>query len=234
VSESHVVRYDLVPPQGAAHSFVLELDPETLELQNVTSREPPPWTALDFEQCDGCPLQRAVSARCPAALHLAPVIERWADVVSYDTVEVRVQTAERTVAATISAQQALASLVGLLLATSGCPRTAVFRPMAKFHLPFATEAETAYRAAAMYLLAQYFRARSGQTPDLALAGLGRLYQSLHDVNRGLARRLRAAARQDAVVNAVVLLDIYTSLLPEALDDLLAEMRPAFAALLDPA
>ncbi|HSN69850.1 MAG TPA: hypothetical protein VLT59_00005, partial [Steroidobacteraceae bacterium] len=64
-----------------------------------------------------------------------------------------------------------------------------------------------------------------------LAGLGRLYEDLHEVNRGLARRLRSAVSQDAVVNAVVLLGIYTSLLPEALDDLLEELRPAFAALL---
>lgn len=229
----HVVRYELVPPQGTLQTFVLELDPDTLELRNSAPQNPPDWTDLSFERCVECPLDPATQPRCPAALHLAPVIERWADVVSYDAVDVRVQTAERTVSATVSAQQALASLVGLLLATSGCPRTAVFRPMARFHLPFATESETAYRAAAMYLVAQYFRVRAGHTADLELAGLGALYESLHQVNRGLARRLRAAVRQDAVVDAVVLLGIYTSLLPEALNDLLEEFRPHFAALLEP-
>jgi hypothetical protein len=232
MSRGHVIRYDLVLPHGTSHSFELELDPVSLELRNSRPVGLPDWTALAFEQCAGCPLDAAVVAHCPAAVTLAPVIERWADVVSYDSVEARVQTAERVVSATVSAQQALASLVGLLLATSGCPRTAVFRPMARFHLPFANESETAYRAAAMYLVAQYFKARSGATPDLALEGLGRLYESLHQVNRGLARRLRAASRQDAVVNAVVLLGIYTSLLPEALDQLLDELRPSFESLLD--
>ena len=232
-ADLHVVRYELAPPGRPAHSFVIALDPETYELRNDPPRDPPDWTALCFEQCVDCPLDARLQAHCPAALHLAPVIAEWADVVSYDAVDVRVQTAERTVSATVPAQQALASLVGLLLATSGCPRTAVFRPMARFHLPFATESETAYRAAAMYLVAQHFRARSGRVPDLELAGLGQLYESLHQVNRGLARRLRAAVRQDAVVNAVVLLGIYTSLLPEALDELLEEIRPACAALLPP-
>jgi hypothetical protein len=229
----HIVRYELTPPNRTAHSFVLALDPQTYELRNERPRNPPDWTALSFERCAQCPLDPADHAHCPAALHLAPVIAEWADVVSYDAVDVSVQTVERTVTARVPAQQALASLVGLLLATSGCPRTAVFRPMARFHLPFATETETAYRAAAMYLLAQYFGARTGRPPDLQLAGLGELYESLHQVNRGLARRLRAAVRQDAVVNAVVLLGVYTSLLPEALEELLEEIRPTFAALLPP-
>ena len=36
---------------------------------------------------------------------------------------------------------------GLIMATAGCPWTDRLRPMARFHLPFATEAETVYRDA---------------------------------------------------------------------------------------
>jgi hypothetical protein len=146
-------------------------------------------------------------------------------------VRVAVETDERSVIATLSAQQALASLMGLIMASSGCPRTAVFRPMARFHLPFSNESETAYRVAAMYLLAQHFIAREGGKADFNLDDLGRVYRGVHAVNRGMAQRLRAATRQDAIVNAIVLLDVYSSLVPAAIHDILAEIKPAFAALL---
>jgi hypothetical protein len=151
--------------------------------------------------------------------------------VSYDQVRVTVESEERSVVATLSAQQALASLMGLIMASSGCPRTAVFRPMARFHLPFSSEAETAYRVAAMYLLAQHFTARDGGATDIGLEHLESVSRGVHAVNRGMAQRLRAASRQDAIVNAIVLLDVYSSLVPAAIHDILDELKPAFAALL---
>jgi Domain of unknown function (DUF6901) len=226
------IAYHVILPNGAIHRIVLSLDPASLEICEPVPAALPDWTRLEFERCSSCPLAATAGARCPAAVRLAPVIEGWLDVVSYDRVQVRVEMAERTITAELPAQQALASILGLVLATSGCPRTAVFRPMARFHLPFASESETAYRAAAMYLMSQYFAARDGRPADIELAGLGRLYEDLHAVNRGLARRLRAASRQDAVINAIVLLGGYASLLPAALDELLEEVRPAFSALLD--
>jgi hypothetical protein len=57
---------------------------------------------------------------------------------------------------------------------------------------------------------------------------------LHRVNRGLARRIGAATGGDPARNAVVLLDAYTTLLPDAIEQSLAEMRPLFAALLEDA
>ncbi|NLG77623.1 MAG: hypothetical protein GX535_15440, partial [Xanthomonadaceae bacterium] len=153
------------------------------------------------------------------------------DIVSYDTVRVTVESEERSVTATLSAQQALASLMGLVMASSGCPKTAVFRPMARFHLPFSSESETAYRVAAMYLVAQHFAHRDGAPSDLNLDQLERVYRGVHAVNRGMAQRLRAATRQDAIVNAIVLLDVYSSLVPAAIHDILDEIRPAFEALL---
>ena len=34
----HIVRYDLVPPNGAAHSFVIALDPDTFEVPRVKEK----------------------------------------------------------------------------------------------------------------------------------------------------------------------------------------------------
>jgi hypothetical protein len=225
------LNYRFTLPDSRERVFALELDRDTAELTPPESPDPPAWTRLAFNQCSGCPLEKSKVSHCPAALHLAAVIDGFADLVSYDTVRVAVESEERSVVATLSAQQALASLIGLLMASSGCPRTAVFRPMARFHLPFSSESETAYRVASMYLLAQHFIARDGCKPDLALEDLQRVYRGVHAVNRGMAQRLRAASRQDAIVNAIVLLDVYTSLVPSAIHDILGEIKPAFAALL---
>lgn len=223
--------YRVALPDSRERVFNLELDRDTALLAPEALGDPPAWTQLTFNQCANCPLDAAKVSHCPAALHLAKVIDGFTDMVSYDQVRVTVESEERSVVATLSAQQALASLMGLLMASSGCPRTAVFRPMARFHLPFSNEAETAYRVAAMYLVAQHFIARDGGKPDLGLENLESVYRGVHAVNRGMAQRIRAASRQDAIVNAIVLLDVYSSLVPAAIHDILDEIRPAFAALL---
>lgn len=223
------VRYRFELPDGQEHRFALELDRDTALLASPAMAEPPDWTRLEFHQCRSCPLQPAQDARCPAALHLAGVIDRFTDLVSYDHVRVVVETEERAVSSQLSAQQGLASLIGLIMASSGCPRTAVFRPMARFHLPFSSETETAYRVASMYLMARHFAGESAASPGLG--GLAEIYAGLHAVNKGMAQRLRAASRQDAIVNAIVLLDVLVTLVPAAIEELLEEIKPAFAALL---
>lgn len=228
-----VIRYRFTLPDSTEKVFTLEMDHDTAVLAPLKAADaPPPWTALEFNKCAGCPLDPSRSPHCPAAVHLATVIDGFQDLISYDTVRVSVESEERTVVATLSAQQALASLIGLIMASSGCPRTAVFRPMARFHLPFSSESETAYRVAAMYLVAQHFAQRDGSAHDLALNDLERVYRGVHAVNRGMASRLRAASRQDAIVNAIVLLDVYSSLVPAAIHDILDEIRPAFEPLLE--
>ncbi len=73
-----------------------------------------------------------------------------------------------------TAQQAMSSVLGLIMATAGCPWTDRLRPMARFHLPFASEAETVYRSVCMFLLAR------------DLDGCGRF--------RGLCARSRSSMR----------------------------------------
>lgn len=223
--------YRFTFPDSQERVFELELDRDTAELSPPHVPNPPAWAALGFNQCSGCPFSAADKPHCPAALHMAGLIDGFTDLVSYDKVRVSVESEERQVVATLTAQQALASLLGLIMASSGCPNTAVFRPMARFHLPFSSESETAYRVASMYLLAQHYAAREGRSADFVLNDLERVYRGVHSVNRGMAQRLRAASRQDAIVNAVVLLDVFSSLVPAAIHDILDEIKPAFAALL---
>ena len=230
-ANDHVVTYRFKLARfQPEHVFEVRLDAAGVMAEPLPERTPD-WTRLDFHQCSGCPLAMSESPRCPAAARLAAVIDKFGDVVSFNNIEVTVDTPERSISANTTAQQALASLIGLVLAASGCPQTAAFRPMALFHLPFASESETIYRVASMYLLAQHYAARDGRAPDFDLQHLALVYRGVHQVNVGLVQRLRAATHQDAIVNAVVLLDVYTSLVPAALDEMLDEIKPAFASLL---
>jgi hypothetical protein len=181
---------------------------------------------LKFKQCANCPLNAADHPHCPAALQMASAIEPLKALVSFDTVGVTVTQAERTIYAETTAQQAMSSVLGLIMATAGCPWTDRFRPMARFHLPFASEVETVYRSVSMFLLA---RELAGTGPQGGFAALESLYENLHVVNRDMSRRLGAATRTDPAQNAMALLDAYTTLLPAALESSLEELKPLFDA-----
>lgn len=212
-----------------SEQFSLQLDANTLEMRNPALTPAPAWTQLDYHQCSHCPLKREAQPQCPLALRLAEVVARFDYIFSHDKLELTVKTAERTLVQTTTAQRALSSLLGLIMATSGCPHTALFKPMARFHLPLASELETEYRVAGMFLLAQYFRRRRGQSAELALDGLHDIYQNLHLLNRAIAKRIRDACQSDSSINAVVLLDMLTKQLPQALNTHLAELEQLFAA-----
>jgi hypothetical protein len=118
------------------------------------------------------------------------------------------------------------------MATSGCPITTFFRPMARFHLPFANAEETTYRAVSTYLLAQYFRKRRGEPADLELEGLTTLYEDLHRLNRAFAKRLRGARGTDSSVNAVILLDVLAGALTSESEDRLPALEASFRPYLE--
>ena len=157
---------------------------------------------------------------------MAPAVQSLQALVSFDTVAVTVKLEERIIHTETSAQQALSSVLGLIMATSGCPWTDRLRPMARFHLPFANEAETVYRTVCSFLLA---RELMGTGEAHGFATLKELYENLHIVNRDMSRRLGAATRTDPARNAMALLDSYTTLLPAALESSLEELKPLFDA-----
>ena len=226
MKETLRIRYGFDLPDGSKNHVDLRFDPKNFRLTNEVPAEPPFWTELKFSQCANCPLSSDEHKHCPSALHMAPAVESLKDLVSFDTVGVTVTQPERTVHAETSAQQALSSVLGLIMATSGCPWTDRLRPMARFHLPFASEAETVYRSVCMFLLAREL-AGAGESPGFA--ELKDLYENLHVVNRDMSRRLGAATRTDPARNAMALLDSYTTLLPAALESSLQELKPLFEA-----
>ena len=211
--------------------FEILLDPSTTEIIDTTEVELPSWTALEFHQCSHCPFTPDMHPHCPLAATLIKVIGRFNNVVSHNEITLTVVTNERQLFQNTTAQKAISSLIGLLFAASGCPHTAFFKPMARFHLPLSSEEETYYRATAMYLLAQYFLHTEGKDADLSLEGLKRIYSNLHLLNTMVAERIRSATRSDSSVNAVVLLDMITNLMPFILDEQLNKIRHLFSSYL---
>lgn len=216
---------------GGQTAFVFMFDENSFELQAPERPRWPDWTWLDFQRCENCPYSTAAFARCPVATALVDVVEASSRLVSYDELDVTVTMPDRTVSARMPAQDALRSLMGLVIPASGCPHTAYFRPMARFHLPFSDQSETLYRVSSMYRLAQHMRESKQLEERPGLHGLSEIYSRLNVVNRHLVERLRSATEKDSTLNAVVLLDIFAQLLPMQLDEPLEELHPLFESYL---
>lgn len=211
--------------------FDFDLDAKSFELISAPIAEPPKWTELAFKQCSHCPLNAEEHPHCPMALQLHKVVERFHETRSIDEVSLEVITEDRTVVQTTALQRVLSSMLGLIFPTCGCPKTAYMRPMARFHLPLASEEETVFRVAGMYLVAQYFLTHNGKKGQFAFDGLISIYEDFHILNKAIASRLQYATDSDSSKNAITLLDMYSSLVPMLLEDQLAEIRGFFTAYL---
>lgn len=225
-------RYEFRFKDGREESFNIVLDPITLDPLTPLPPSLPKWTRLDFHQCDHCPLDPAATPYCPQAGRLAELVERMQQVISYHEVEVKVVLDERTITRDASAQEGISALMGIITASSGCPHTAFFKPMARFHLPFANTEETLYRAASMYMLGQYYRWQGDLSVDMDLDGLKQFYHNVSKVNIKMAARIRAEQREDSAINALVLLDMFAQNAPD-IDEILDELKPLFTAYMQP-
>jgi len=220
------IKYEVELDNQNSRAYEITLDPDTIE-QKLPSEGPvPDWALLHVEKCKHCPLSDEV-LYCPVARSIAEVVPMFQDVLSHDEVNVTVTTEERTVVKRTAAQRAIGSLMGVLFATSGCPHTHFLKPMARYHLPFASEDETVFRVAGMYFLSRYFEQTKGESGDLNLEDLRARYDNLHKVNKGIADRIRNVSAKDVSINAVILLDLFTNLMPFVIQDELEDLRKLF-------
>jgi len=146
---------------------------------------------------------------------------------SYDDVTVEVIDSRRQYLKDTSLQDGLGSLVGIIMVTAGCPVLAPLRPMVRYHLPFATLEETEFRMISMYLVAQYLRQKDGKEPDWSLEGLQEIYDRVRDVNQCFAKRIRSASKNDAGVNAIIILDCFAKAIPFAIRTLMKDYEKYF-------
>jgi hypothetical protein len=209
--------------------FDLHLDAQKLELIFTPPNPCPTWANLEFHQCPNCPLSVQTHSYCPLAINMVSIVKRFQHILSFNEIHLKVVTDERTLSQDTTAQRAISSLMGFVIAASGCPHTSLLKPMVRFHLPLSTEIETIYRTTSMYMLAQYFLRKDGKAADLELSGLNDFYQNLHVVNKTIAERLRAASDADSVVNAIILLDLYAKALPCVIEESLDEIRYLFTS-----
>ncbi|NIA15872.1 MAG: hypothetical protein GWP08_17550 [Nitrospiraceae bacterium] len=225
------VRYEVICRGDEPLEITLStrFDPDTFERIRDKCEPPPAWTRLEAHRCAHCALQSEHCTHCPAAVAVADLIGPFEEVKSYTEATVCIHTDERIVTSETTVQRALRSLMGLYMATSGCPTLDKLKPMARYHLPFATPGETMFRTASAYLLAQYFLEQRNGAGEFGFEGLRKLYDEIHGINESLANRIRNLSREDAHVNALVMLDLYTHLVPFSLDEDLAELEPLFSA-----
>ena len=222
------IEYHMTFPDQREAVYSLQFDPKSLTLLGDLPRQLPDWTELEFQQCSHCPLSTQIHPHCPLAVRLVEVIQQFNDLMSYDGLSLKVITERRIISKETTVQDALSALMGLIIPTSGCPHTEYFRPMARFHLPLADTDETIYRATSMYLLAQYFRKKSGLEAELNFDGLKTIYQNMQTLNAAIAERLRAGSETDSSVNALILLDMFTLALPVAVEESLEELEYLFS------
>ena len=204
------ITYTFVFQNGATKTFDLVLDRKTLSNAARYPANQPAWTLLSRNQCANCSLDLNRHPFCPVALNFAEIAEHFIQAVSHEPVRVVVTTEERTYSKDTSLQQGLASLLGIVMTTSGCPVLEPLKPMVRFHLPFATIEETTYRAVSMYLVAQYCIKQHGGQPDWELYKLADAYENICTVNENFCKRLRTLKSKDANINALVVLDIFAN------------------------
>jgi len=228
-SKSETLRflYTFEFPDNTEKKFEVLLSAKTLELVTKNDLPKPAWTKLKYKQCEHCPLGDE-HEYCPVAVNLSALVESFKDSVSYESTNVRVQTNERIYEKKTTLQKGLSSIIGMYMVTSDCPVMDKLRPMVRFHLPFGSLEETVYRAASMYLTAQYLLMRKGKTPDWDLKKLVEIYKAVGHVNRGISNRLSSASEEDANMNAVVILSAYAEMVPFSIEHQLAELEYIFS------
>ena len=190
--------------------FDIRIDKKTLNIILPEIENIPKWVDLNFFKCTNCPLDEKTNPKCPAALSMIDVIGFFRNFVSFEEADIVVEMEDRSSSKHTSLQTGISSIIGLCMATSGCPVLGKLKPMARFHLPFASAEETVFRAMSTYLLGQYFRKLNGKTPDWDLENLEKIYHEIHTVNKCFSTRLKKIRIHDASINALHILDIFAN------------------------
>lgn len=225
--KNRLIQYRFFLPDSSEVVFDVELDSRTLDLRAPLTDRFPAWTELEFHKCLHCPLRAEFHSHCPLAVSLVGIVQPFDGLLSHDKIRLDVVTEDRRVSAETSAQRAIGSLMGLVIATCGCPHMAFFKPMARFHIPLADREETVYRAVSMYLLAQYFLQKEGREAKFELDGLKEIYRNVQTVNAGIIDRIRSAAETDSTINALIILDVYAKTVDLMVEKPLASIRKFF-------
>jgi hypothetical protein len=218
---------------GRVTDYEIILEPENLALvRDDGDIELVDWTRLDFEQCACCPLTPDVHPHCPIAVNIMELVDTFKAVFSYHDCTVVCKTAERSYSKKTSVMEGLSAIFGVIMATSDCPVMEFLKPMARFHLPFATIEETTVRSTSMYLLAQYFKHKDQPGMRFDFKILENHYAQVQQVNEGLLGRINSVGSEDADKNAIITLHSLSQFLSMEIDYSLSGLEPIFVGRYD--
>ena len=220
------VQYCFTMADGSREVFDLDIDARSLNMLVDIPDNPPFWTEIDYYQCPKCPFTKNERSLCPLSINLVDVVKRFDRIISFEKLHVDVLTSERIYSKDTTAHEGLSSLMGLIIACSECPFTDFFKPMARFHLPFAGYEETIFRALSTYFLSLYFKNSKNELDD-EMIGLSEIYQGIEEMNIAVSKRLRAASRKDATVNALIHLDVFAKFMTFPVEDNLERISYLF-------
>jgi len=220
-----MIEYLFTLEDGTIHRF--QVDVERAFDPAAVMMEHPEWTKLGYHQCKNCPLKTAEHPHCPAALDLEQIVPVFQKLISCDKVLVEVRTPRRNYVKHCDTQTGLASLLGVVMASGGCPILSRLKVLAYFHLPFASVEETVFRMAGAYLVGQYFRYKDGEKPDQEMTGLEDLHKQLRILDECFKKRIEATAEQDAGMNALVSLWAISMGVTCSLEDQLRDIKDQF-------
>lgn len=223
--------FDYGQKEGGEKIFNIELDEKTLNYiahndQNVHEKE---WIKLSFNQCEHCPLDPKKNEYCPIAYNLGDLIEEFKNAISYSELKITVETEDRTYCKETSLQEGLNSIFGVIMATSSCPIMDFLKPMARFHLPFATIEETIFRSISTYILGEYFAKEKYKDHEINLNTLEKKYENVQILNRNFAERLFEITKGmgDAERNAVTLLNMFAQMINIEIKNNISGLRYLF-------
>lgn len=210
IEKTTYYKYTFSYPEGNVFNYEVVIDNDSKRIiEDVKPNEKyDAITQLDYYKCDNCPLSSSEFPKCPAAVRMVNLIEGFSDHVSHENVIVEVESKNRTVKKQAPAQQALQSIMGVVMATSGCPHLAFLAPMALYHLPFSDDEETMVRVLGFYFVEQFLRNPKG---DLQIHDLMERYKSVEKVNACFINRIKELETRDAGRNALVILDTFIKL-----------------------
>lgn len=161
----------------------------------------PSWVRLGNNQCTNCPLKKETSPCCPVAVDLKKVADDFQHLPAANKATVHVKTPQREYIKQTTVEEGVRALIGVVMASSGCPIMATLKPMVKNHLPFTSQEEYMIRMLSYHLLKEFFKLRQGQEPDWSLKGLVDDMKQLQTVNHGFWQRIYPVCENDSNIKA---------------------------------
>ena len=128
MAEQYLIVYEFGYMDRTKRRYEIKLDMKTISFIGKPQKLLPPWTKLETNQCEGCPLKPKEHPHCPIAVNISDLVREFKNEVSYGEVLVKVTTPERTFQRESKVQEGLFSILGIIMATSDCPVMNFFHP----------------------------------------------------------------------------------------------------------